>query len=312
MTSLLTIRDNLKAFCSRYDFILTPIAKFILAMIIFTSTNQRFGNVAVLDNRMLMIMLSAICAVIPVEFTAAIASIMLILQTAKVSLDAGLLTVGFVVIFYCAYMRFFPKTGVVIFLVPIFYACHITYALPIVLAFLIGPSVVVPVIFGVFLYQYEICIGELVGVMAAATGEDDAVVGYQYIISGMIDNKEMMLTFVVFACVILITYAIYRLSFTNSWIVAFCVGGFMNVVLFLFGSVTMMLEVQILPILLGTVVGIVVAVIMQFIKGIVDYQKTDYLQFEDDEYYYYVKAIPKLSVAGRKKNVKHINSKMQN
>jgi hypothetical protein len=116
---------------------------------------------------------------------------------------------------------------------------------------------------------------------------------------------------VVFACVILITYAIYRLSFDNSWIVAFCVGGFMNVVLFLLGSVMLSVDVEIVSVLLGSILGILIAVVVQFIKGIVDYQKADHLQFEDDEYYYYVKAIPKLSIAESNKNVKHINSKMR-
>ena len=84
----------------------------------------------------------------------------------------------------------------------------------------------------------------------------------------------------------------------------------MNVVLFLLGSVSMMLEVEIVPIILGSILGIIVAVVGQFIKGIVDYQQTDYLQFEDNEYYYYVKAIPKMSVAESNKNIKRINSKM--
>ena len=48
---------------------------------------------------------------------------------------------------------------------------------------------------------------------------------------------------------------------------------------------------------------------IQFIKGVVDYQRTEILQFEDDNYYYYVKAVPKLSITVKNENVKHINSK---
>lgn len=310
MTSLLSFRDSLKSICSRFDFIFIPIVKFIVAMIVFASVNNHFGKVAALDNKMIILMFAAVCAFIPIEFTAAMGAIMLILQTAKVSLDVGGLTLGLVVIFYFGYMRFFPKTGIIVLLVPLFYACHIPYALPIVLGFVIGPSAIIPAIFGVLLYNYELCIDELVGAMAAVTTEEEAVVGYQYILNNLLSNKQMMLTFAVFACVILITYGIYRLSFENSWIVAFCVGGFMNVVLFLLGSVSMMLEVEIVPIILGSILGIIVAVVGQFIKGIVDYQQTDYLQFEDNEYYYYVKAIPKMSVAESNKNIKRINSKM--
>jgi hypothetical protein len=312
VTTLLTFRDNLKAFCSRYDFILTPVAKFLLAMLIFFSVNGQFQNISVLSNGFVIALIACICAFIPLEFTAGIAGLMLVLQTAKVSLDVGAVTLALVLIFYCGYMRFFGKTGVIVLLVPVCYACHVIYALPIVLGFLVGPVAVIPTIFGVLLYYLESSVGELVNVLAAVTEEDEAVAGYQYILNGLLNNKDMLLTFVVFSCVILITYAVYRMSFENSWIVAFGVGGFMSVVLFLLGSVMLSVDVEVVPVLLGSLLGILIAIVAQFIKGIVDYQKADHLQFEDDEYYYYVKAIPKLSVAESNKNVKHINSKMRN
>ena len=86
----------------------------------------------------------------------------------------------------------------------------------------------------------------------------------------------------------------------------------MNIVLFLIGSVTLSIEVSIGSILIESVVGVLIAALLQFWKGIVDYQRTEILQFEDDDYYYYVKAVPKLSVAESNKNVKHINSKTHN
>ena len=39
-----------------------------------------------------------------------------------------------------------------------------------------------------------------------------------------------------------------------------------------------------------------------------DYSRTEKVQFEDDEYYYYVKAVPKMTVAAQTKTVKKINT----
>ena len=39
-----------------------------------------------------------------------------------------------------------------------------------------------------------------------------------------------------------------------------------------------------------------------------DYSRTEKVQFEDDEYYYYVKAVPKMTVAAPAKTVKRINA----
>lgn len=41
----------------------------------------------------------------------------------------------------------------------------------------------------------------------------------------------------------------------------------------------------------------------------VDYSGTEYIQFEDDDYYYYVKAIPKIKVTASDVQVKRINVK---
>ena len=39
----------------------------------------------------------------------------------------------------------------------------------------------------------------------------------------------------------------------------------------------------------------------------VDYTRTEYLQYEDDDYYYYVKAVPKALVATSERSIKKIN-----
>ena len=39
-----------------------------------------------------------------------------------------------------------------------------------------------------------------------------------------------------------------------------------------------------------------------------DYSRTEKVQFEDDDYYYYVKAVPKMTVAAQTKTVKKINT----
>lgn len=312
MTTLLTFRDNIKAFFSRYDYIITPVLKFFLAMFVFFSLNSQFGYMPILGNGVLIFLLSLICAFVPVEVITGIGAVMIVLQSTQVSIDVALISIALIVIFYCAYMRFVPKAGIITFLIPICYSFHLIYALPVVLGFLVGPVAIVPAIFGIILYYYGIGLEELVKVLAACTEEEDAIQGFQYILSGLLDNKLMLLTMVIFAAVILITYIIYRSSFENSWIIAFLAGGFLNVVLFLVGSVTLSIDVKILPVLLGGLSGILIAVLIQFGKGIVDYQRTEILQFEDDDYYYYVKAIPKLSVSESNKNVKHINSKTHN
>ena len=48
--------------------------------------------------------------------------------------------------------------------------------------------------------------------------------------------------------------------------------------------------------------------IVEFFAFHVDYSRAEKVQFEDDEYYYYVRAIPKITVATPSKTVKKINT----
>ena len=52
-----------------------------------------------------------------------------------------------------------------------------------------------------------------------------------------------------------------------------------------------------------------VAYMIQFFRLTLDYHGTRKLQFEDDEYYYYVKAVPKVNLSSKEKQIKKISGK---
>ena len=54
---------------------------------------------------------------------------------------------------------------------------------------------------------------------------------------------------------------------------------------------------------------IITTLIVQFLFFNLDYSRTERLQFEDDDYYYYVKAVPKSLVTEKDKQIKRFNGK---
>lgn len=135
---------------------------------------------------------------------------------------------------------------------------------------------------------------------------------YKYIFQHLIDNKDLLLTIVVFAVVLIITHVIYRLSVEYSWYAAIIVGGLFEIILFLIGNVVLNASISIGEILLGSICAVIIAVVAQFFKTVVDYSRVENTQFEDEEYYYYVKAVPKIVMTKQQKNVKKINTVSQN
>ena len=61
--------------------------------------------------------------------------------------------------------------------------------------------------------------------------------------------------------------------------------------------------------MVGIIISFAISFAIQFLFFDLDYSRTEHLQFEDDEYYYYVKAVPKVYVSSSDKQVKHFNRK---
>lgn len=61
--------------------------------------------------------------------------------------------------------------------------------------------------------------------------------------------------------------------------------------------------------ILGILLSTLIAVVYNFFIITVDYTRTEYVQFEDDDYYYYVKAVPKLTVSTPDVKVQKINAR---
>ena len=81
---------------------------------------------------------------------------------------------------------------------------------------------------------------------------------------------------------------------------------------FLTGGLIMQVRISLLDLVIGTAVSVLIALLVEFFVFSVDYSRTEYAQFEDDEYYYYVKAVPKMSIAIPDKKVKKINTRRRN
>ena len=77
-------------------------------------------------------------------------------------------------------------------------------------------------------------------------------------------------------------------------------------VILLVGYVLLGMPEKIMWVLIGTAVSIVICLILEFFFYNLDYSRIERVQFEDDEYYYYVKAVPKNTVSVPQKRVKTI------
>jgi hypothetical protein len=173
--------------------------------------------------------------------------------------------------------------------------------MPILAGMLLGAAGMIPAAFGCVFYYFMKYTSDYIQ-LNANTESDDMVEGYKYIFQNLVQDKTLLLTIVTFAVVIVLTHIIYRMSFAYSWYVAIVTGGLVELVLFMVGGISMDVDLSMVGVLLGSVLAIIVGIVTQFFKTVVDYSKVENTQFEDDDYYYYVKAVPKLQTGNKNKN----------
>ena len=118
----------------------------------------------------------------------------------------------------------------------------------------------------------------------------------------------MFLLIAAFAVTIIVVYLVRRLSIDYAWTIAIIAGALVDVMILLVGDLMLDMNASIVGIIVGTVFAVALAKLVELFAFHLDYSRTEKVQFEDDEYYYYVKAVPKITVAAPSRTVKRINT----
>ena len=306
MTKLLEIREKIKGIYSQYEFFLIPVAKFLLALIAFGRLNSDLGYMARLDSTTVVLILSLMCSFLPIGCMVLFGAVISLLHMYALGWEVALVGLCLYMVLYLLLFRLSTKEAVFVVLTPLLCAMKIPYIVPIAAGLLCGPTVFVPVACGLAVYYwFQLVQGS---VSTLGTLGDDALSKLRFLIDGFVKNKSLIVVVAAFSITILVVYLIRRLSIDYAWTIAMVVGAIVNVFVLLIGDLKFDIGISLLGALGGSLLALAIAKVIEFFRFCVDYSRTEHVQFEDDEYYYYVKAIPKMTVTAPVKTVKKINS----
>jgi hypothetical protein len=135
-------------------------------------------------------------------------------------------------------------------------------------------------------------------------GEDDSIITkFSDVLNQFVSNREMFAMLLILLLAALIVWFLRRLSIDHSWTIAIATGCLLQFVLCLICDLQLKLPLDMLQVFLAVLASACIGLILQFFFFNLDYTRTERVQFEDDEYYYYVKAVPKIYVSGTEKKV---------
>ena len=307
MTGLLELREKLKQIYSKTEFLLIPLMKFLLAFAALLILNKEMGYMTRLDNIAIVLIVALMCSFLPSGCIILFAALFSLLHMYALSMEAAIVGLCLYLVMFLLFFRFSPKESLVVILTPMLFVMKIPYVVPLAVGLVCGPASIVSVGCGICVYYLLVTVINSAPTINAM-GDDEATAKLRLVIDGILGNKSMMVMIAAFAITVLVVYLIRRMAVDHSWTIAMAAGTMTNIVILLVGDLLYDTNVSVARVLLGSVLALAVGKVIEFFRFCVDYSRTEKVQFEDDEYYYYVKAIPKMSVSASTKTVKKINS----
>lgn len=307
MDGIFVLKGQLQQMYVKHSKLIDKGVQFVLALLVFFTLNKEMGYLSMLANPIISLGLSVICAFLPPVTTALFAAGLIVAHLYAVSLGVMAVVAIIFLLMFIFYVRFTPKMAMIIILTVLAFLFKVPYVLPIACGLLMTPISSVAVSFGVVAYYTTDYVKEFA---ANLIEEESSLLGdIGSCAKGIFTNKEMWVTIIAFIICVFVVYNVRRMAVAHAWKVAIIAGAIVNVVFIAVGDMAFGVHASYGMLLGGNIAAIVVGLVLELVFFAVDYSRTETLQYEDDEYYYYVKAVPKITVAAPEKTVKKINSR---
>ena len=311
MLQLYVFRNILKSFYAKYYSIIDKGIKYIILFTAMMLINMNLGYQTKLAVIHIPIVLSVIGAFLPYMAGVVIVAVFLLIHlftaSFELALIVGIIFILTIFLYYC----FGKKDSVLLILVPIFFAIKIPYVIPLVVGLMGSAVSIIPILAGVLIYFTCLFAKQNIGLLTNAQSVDIAQ-RYTQAINGIFSNKTLLLFLIAFALATFIVYMVHKQNIDYAWQIAIAAGTITLLVSIFAGDFIFDISLPLLEFIIGLVVSVIFAYIYNFFVFSVDYTRTEYAQFEDDDYYYFVKAVPKITITAADKKVQSFSTKKKN
>lgn len=307
MSELLVWKEQLQKLYAKYSIYVDKGIQFVLAFATFWFVNSKLGYMKPVAQPVVMLVLAVLCTFLPTVFTVLAAAALVVAHLFSLSIGIAAAAAAVFILMFIFYFRFVPKTGIILLIVPIAFLLKIPFAVPIIWGLIGTPVMILPVTFGVICYYMIMYVNTSAAVIKGVEGMKQITLFIQKVFQ----NKEMWIIVAAFAVCLLVVYALRKLSVDHAWEIAIIAGAVVNIIILVGGEIVFDINVSYGQLIFGNAAACLIGFAAEFFVFAVDYTRTERLQFEDDEYYYYVKAVPKIQITPPEKTVKKINERQE-
>lgn len=311
MTQLLELREKIRSLYYEHDFIFRGIGKFLLAFCVFFAVVYQVGYAGVILTPVIALCVAAFCIFLPAGAVSFFMCVVTVGSLWKISMEVGVTAAFLFLLMALLYFVFKPRNSVLMAIT--MFACTFNMGgiLPIAVGLLFDPLALIPMCFGVLSYNMIVTARANFSILSSQSVRLSEIEKVVYYADCLIQNKKVLLLIAAFSLTVLVVYFIRRRPRSYAWSVAIPSGLMVLVLVLLIGNVIFDISIIAPALIISCILGVLAACIAMLFQFVLDGSRTEYLEFEDDEYYYYVKAIPKVSVTVSEKRVTNITRKSE-
>lgn len=313
MIRLYEIKELLTNIFKKYEKFILPVIRFILAFLVVSKLNGMFGYVPMLSKTSVHLGSAVLAAFLPGSWFLLLLGFMTLFQVFSVSIEAAAILFIVMAATYLLFMPMVTEYSWVVILMPLLLQWNLGYLVPIILGLVYSPIAAIPMSLGIGIFRFSGYLGSLLqmgaeGKSASMFDAPENLMGmYKHLLSVMSADKTTLLLILVFSVTLILVHYISKIEMDYSHYIAIGVGAVFQMLTLIVGNIMWKGYLNIGAVIIGLIFSAVLAVFFQFMRFRLDYQQAQRLQFEDDHYFYYVKAVPKIKVAKSSKEIKKIN-----
>lgn len=300
---LLIIKEKMKKFVGRNEVFILPILKFAATFLALNSVSTNLGYMERLANPAITLIVALAGSFLPMNLTLVIIALITTAHIYALSFECAIVVLALFLVLFLLYFRFPPKDAAAVIVAPVLFTMKIPYVLPISLGLIGEPTSMVSAGCSVIVY-YVLHFINVNAKALSGTGDESKMSAFKGIIDGLISDKAMIVMAFAFAVTVLVVYIIRRMTIKYAWSVAIGTGSVLCFFIILIGKAATDAGISVGGAFVGIVISIILNIILQYFCFDLDYNRTEKVQFEDDEYYYYVKAVPKNTIKLSDKGMK--------
>ena len=303
MNAFIRLRDDIRRFILSREMLFLKVWSAIVAFFGLMCIKANFGYNATLSKVWVSIIIALVCAFFPIQGVSLVLIVVLLVDLATLNTEVALVALALIIVGYliCAYFR--SKNTYNMVMVPVCYSFHAPYVMALGSGLLSNINELCAVICGTVTAYYL----HIVKDNAAAIIDETSEVSVIGLLNEQLLRGKMFYFFLIaMIAMFLVVYMLRQSNINMSWIVANFAGVAVEFIIMLAGYLVTSQKGQIPSLILGNVLVIIVGFILNYFILDLDYSRIEKVQFEDDDYYYYVTAVPKIRIVEEDKEVKKI------